>query len=864
MGMRHAIHVLARLADGTYRPIDAIDIPSGVPESPHLDIARHILSLFQANKDLIQLDLARAETLPDHVWTRDARAEAWDCKEELEAARKRLESGEGTRADVKCLKRKVAQLRKEAREAGVPQFAAVRMCLILGVLTHRHSTFLHGIGFRPWNSPPDWGGRYMWETGCTILNLTDGSFAYVVPGRPVCGSASKRTYNALKLRPLSGEQFLKAFGRGDEYDGPVRARDNDAPAPVMPMTVIQAAWPSFPRPSEDDLDEEDDDGGNNGGNDDGDKLDNDMITDSSCDKCIFRDESQHTNPEADDDDERRAPIDEEQRRKRDLRLRELLLNYTKSKLVSHKFDKHFPAIVDGFIREHSEEFTPERPGTVPLLLTALRYRAYERCLVVWLDLSRYHNLPGETVVELVRTVVGGNRAFLAARRKKGGEGEPAAVPLSMLDVSFNHNVTADHMARILDLTPLVRLRLWDNNPDLAAVSDGRITQLTSRERFLEPLRRVVEQANKMWQRRDAPMRSWPAPPMGPGPARIRQVVWTTLKTIGRGDSFSSYNSATASDLRDWMQLPGPGSVSLAQLDTDKLAWILHPRFRSTVNDASHEVPIFGETVALPLDEVWAPRWEVYTSLVRFKEYMTSWLMSRYGHDLLEERWPLKLALLLATGREYNENTITSPFPAKLFDLTWHESVGNGSLDKRLRLHGFDAIVPGESTLVFLHEPDLGLVHYGLVTRAPGGQLEVRDPAAVAREAGDDPAARTWERAFPAAQAQISYRLLDAAAVEKLEAASTRLAQKKNRIIYFLKRFLQDRKEEAERAATTAAAEAERQAPATPEKREDAEVKGEFGCKRVKSEEPEDHEGEPRAKRFKTESTEQGRPGEREL
>jgi hypothetical protein len=78
------------------------------------------------------------------------------------------------------------------------------------------------------------------------------------------------------------------------------------------------------------------------------------------------------------------------------------------------------------------------------------------CHALWLDLSHYHNLPGETVVDLVRTIVNGNRAFLA-KRKKRDMGEPA--PLWLLDVSFNHNVTADHMARILKLTRLRELRI---------------------------------------------------------------------------------------------------------------------------------------------------------------------------------------------------------------------------------------------------------------------------------------------------------------------------------------------------------------------------------------------------------------------
>jgi hypothetical protein len=70
-----------------------------------------------------------------------------------------------------------------------------------------------------------------------------------------------------------------------------------------------------------------------------------------------------------------------------------------------------------------------------------------------------------------------------------------------------------------------------------------------------------------------------------------------------------------------------------------------------------------------------------------------------------------------------------------------------------------------------------------VTRAPDGQLEVRDPAAVARDAGDDAAANTWARAFTATEMR-RYPLLDAPAVEKLLAASTRLARRKNRLAVF--------------------------------------------------------------------------------
>jgi hypothetical protein len=65
--------------------------------------------------------------------------------------------------------------------------------------------------------------------------------------------------------------------------------------------------------------------------------------------------------------------------------------------------------------------------------------------------------------------------------------------------------------------------------------------------------------------------------------------------------------------------------------------------------------------------------------------------------------------------------------------------------------------------VFVDEQDLRLVHYGLVTRGPDGQLEVRHPAAAAHEAGDETAAEAWERGFEERVTR-EYRLLDTATV----------------------------------------------------------------------------------------------------
>lgn len=55
--------------------------------------------------------------------------------------------------------------------------------------------------------------------GSLLLSLTDGSFAYVVPGRQGGGWASKSTYDALKFRPLSGKQCLWRLARGMSIGG---------------------------------------------------------------------------------------------------------------------------------------------------------------------------------------------------------------------------------------------------------------------------------------------------------------------------------------------------------------------------------------------------------------------------------------------------------------------------------------------------------------------------------------------------------------------------------------------------------------------------------------------------------------------
>ncbi|KAJ2989766.1 hypothetical protein NUW58_g3302 [Xylaria curta] len=468
------------------------------------------------------------------------------------------------------------------------------------------------------------GGNSMATRTSTLLVITmshqppkwlelPGAVAHIA-----CGWARKSTYNRLKLRPLCGEQYLAAFGIEDQYRGPVRAEGNARAASIMLLETIQKVWPSFPpiyeKWKEDD--EEEEEGGR-------------RYLAGLYDSCnrIFRDKTQHTNTDTKTKSDERCVSMEEQERKL-AKIQDLLSNYTKAKLSSHKFDEDFPTLVHNFIRANAELFTPTMPGTVPLLLTAHGYQPWKLCHVSRVDLSRFPGLPADTVVELV---------------------------------------TPKHLASILDMTRLDELRFWDNPGLAGAVWDRRIAKLTSRERFLEPLQRLAAWVDDWRSRRGTP-RIQPPPPMAPTPARIRQLVWTTLKTT------ETDKPSTA--VGDWMQLPPPGRVSLAQLDADKLAWILHPSFRDWVKGAGEETHVFAETIAFPLHDVRAPRDEVYTSVARFEKSMTTKAIIRFGHDAVLNRWPLKLPLEMATGCERDRYAITSPFPVELFALAWDDGSPN--------------------------------------------------------------------------------------------------------------------------------------------------------------------------------------------
>ena len=135
--------------------------------------------------------------------------------------------------------------------------------------------------------------------------------------------------------------------------------------------------------------------------------------------------------------------------------------------------------------------------------------------------------------------------------------------------------------------------------------------------------------------------------------------------------------------------------------------------------------------------------------------------------------------------------MTSPFPTEAFDHATWDAYG-GSFDKPLRIRGPDAIEYGEYTMVFLREPDLGRLRYGLVTRDPEGQFEVCDPTAIADAVGNHAARLAWEKGIgklPAwtekkEERRTKYQniaLIDVNAVEIVCTAAQELASRENEI-----------------------------------------------------------------------------------
>ncbi|GAW23136.1 hypothetical protein ANO14919_126860 [Xylariales sp. No.14919] len=236
------------------------------------------------------------------------------------------------------------------------------------------------------------------------------------------------------------------------------------------------------------------------------------------------------------------------------------------------------------------------------------------------------------------------------------------------------------------------------------------------------------------------------------------------------------------------------TLSLEDLDLQTLVMLLHTKHSSTMIDLlgpRDPNRIFAELVALPLHDAWAPLAEFYTSVARFEDFMSHGQAT--APQMLTDRWPLAFALMMGTGKVKSEYAVSSPIASEAFKFAQAEKNWGGRIKvkKPLRIRGFDPVLPSEHTLVLLREPNLGRLRYGMVTRDDAGRLEVHDPAAVARTAGDEEAAGRLGarlRALPAWRAdkkaetkERNTTLLDTAAVETMYTASTELAARAEEI-----------------------------------------------------------------------------------
>ncbi|KAK2594392.1 hypothetical protein QQS21_007898 [Conoideocrella luteorostrata] len=728
MGLVHPLRVVG-MVKGRRRPLAALHLRSAdpgwdmvvgtnaIPSLPGLcppplfglqnwrqpDIARFTDGP-NTGGQYIDLELAWAERVPDTEWT--------------------LDTG-GERCAV-----------------NIPKFPFIFTCLLLGAISSDwNSAYLHSVGYRPWNAAPDLGGRFMWEPGCTVIDLSDLSYAFVLPAKNATDLGDEELY--LPLQPISGHQWLKCYGlHGNEPErNEVRVFGGEI-APVMSKEALQEVWPSFLRDTK-------------------------------------RGKKARTEAKA----KAEAKTHASRKRKREpvsiddgvySTIKQLLGSCPKATLASKMRTRHFPRLLKRYVREHPEQFTPGQPGAVPLLVAAWTYKqGYVGCV----ELSQFRALSGDQVVELIATVVTRNG------KRPGGETKS----MELLDLSFNVHVTPDDVARILDVTDVHELVMWDN-PGLpleavADVAEGRIAKVTSRAGFLAPLERWVRQC--LWE---APaLVAQPASPTMPTQTRLRQVVWMTLATLD------------VDDFEPPTDMAGPlqgttGTLSLEDLDVKRLARMLHPWNHPIGSPIRSPNTIFAELVALPQNDTWRPLVEFYTSLARIEKFMANKDIIQRGHDVIFDRWPLAFPLMMTMGHAASEYVVSSPLPARAFELVMWDTQGPKMSSKPLRTRGPEPVLHGEHTLMFLREPDLGRLRYGLVTRDASGKLDVLEPAAAARAVGDEEAARAWEQgvgALPAwtwaAEEERPQRfcrdtmLLDATAVETMLAASVELAAHKDEI-----------------------------------------------------------------------------------
>lgn len=224
-------------------------------------------------------------------------------------------------------------------------------------------------------------------------------------------------------------------------------------------------------------------------------------------------------------------------------------------------------------------------------------------------------------------------------------------PLIMLNVSFNHSITLNHIVQILDVTGLEELLIWRNPAlpvrEVTKLAGSRIAKTTSCARFIEPL--------EAWIIDYMALDVQPTPPLATY-THIRQVVWMSLATM-------DFDARPPAD--DPVQVGGPlGRLSIEQLSVKAIAKLLQLSYYK------YDDHISAELLVLPLQDTWAPLAKIYTSLARIENFMANETIEME----YDGRWKPVLPLIMATGSaEVRFSRRVSPFRLQAQTLTCAKS-----------------------------------------------------------------------------------------------------------------------------------------------------------------------------------------------
>ena len=216
----------------------------------------------------------------------------------------------------------------------------------------------------------------------------------------------------------------------------------------------------------------------------------------------------------------------------------------------NKARRGFKSKLKKYLYNHPEELTPKTPLAVQLLLAVLKPK---KQAITRLRLHQFLNLSGDQIVELVGALRPHNRVKT----------------LTLLDVSFNRDVTVKHLSQILDVVSIHELIFWDN-PTLTLEevtelvrSTGGVKKLTTRGLFMEAFERWLVPERGRRRHLAALAQAVTAPARGP----IKQLVWVNAMTQ-KVDDTTTTTTTTGAD--------PPGMLCLEQCDVQKLAEILDP------------------------------------------------------------------------------------------------------------------------------------------------------------------------------------------------------------------------------------------------------------------------------------------------